>query len=152
MPRPAAGRAGRSYRFSGDHFVVVARAAVETDSPRLTMAIPRKLVPSSPVRNLMRRVIRESHLQAARTHTAWFGPAGGWSVRFQLVKVPQDPEAPVRETPGRSVRAAVRPFARRPTDRRLKLRVRAEIDSLFTRLVSRTPAVNLTPSAAGEGS
>lgn len=112
------------------------------------MAIPRKLVPSSPVRNLMRRVIRESHLQAARMHAAWFGPAGGWSVRFQLVKVPQDPDAPVRVAAGR----VVRPFARRPSDRRLKLRVRAEIDSLFTRLVSRTPAVHVTPASVGEGS
>lgn len=99
------------------------------------MAIPRKLVPSSPVRNLMRRVIRESHRQAARTHAVVFGAAGNWSVRVQLVKVPQDAAAPLREASGR----VLRPFARRPTDRQLKQRVRLEVDSLFSRLAARTP-------------
>ena len=101
----------------------------------------------------MRRVIRESHLHVARTHAAWFGPSGGWAVRFQLVKVPQDPDAPVRAASGRSVRKAARPFERRPTDRRLKLRVRAEIDGLFIRLVTRTPSASTTPAPApvGEG-
>lgn len=148
MPRNAAGRTGRSYRFSGDHFVVAARAAVDPDSPRLTMAIPRKLVPSSPVRNLMRRVIRESHRQAARTHATAFGASGNWSVRVQLVKVPQDPAVPDRDASGRSLR----PFARRPADRQLKQRVRIELDSLLGRLAARTPGALNTQLPTGRPS
>lgn len=99
-------------------------------SPLLTMAIPKKLVPSSPVRNLVRRVIRESHRAAlARAPQR----LGALQVRVQLQSVPQDPAAPVRDPQGRPLRA----FARRPTDRALKRRVRAELDTLFARLAAR---------------
>lgn len=99
------------------------------------MAIPRKLVPSSPVRNLMRRVIREAHRQAASTHAQSLGPQGDWSVRFQLVKIPVDPTISERNVRGQAVRA----FARRPADRTLKRQVRAEADALLRRFVARLP-------------
>jgi hypothetical protein len=61
------------------------------------------------VRNLMRRVIRESHRAAfARDPVA----LQALSVRVQLLKLPQDPASPARGADGR----ALRPFARRPTD------------------------------------
>ena len=94
------------------------------------MAVPKKQVPSSPVRNLIRRVVRESH-------RAWLAarPAGepAPSVRVQLVRLPQDPTAPLAGPNGR----ALRPFARRPTDRALARLVRAEVDGLFGRLAPR---------------
>jgi hypothetical protein len=48
----------------------------------------------------------------------------------QLARLPQDPAAPAAGPDGR----ALRPFARRPTDRALKRAVRAEVDGLFARL------------------
>jgi hypothetical protein len=90
------------------------------------MAIPKKLVPSSPVRNLIRRVIKESY-RAALPHRAVLA---GLSVRLHLTAVPQDPAAPSTGPDGR----ALRPFARRPTDRVLKRTVRAEVDGLFARI------------------
>jgi hypothetical protein len=90
------------------------------------MAIPKKLVPSSPVRNLVRRVIRESHRATLARRPA----LAGWSVRVQLTKLPQDPASPATGPDGR----ALRPFARRPTDRALKRLVRAEVDGLLARV------------------
>lgn len=95
------------------------------------MAVSKKLVPSSPVRNLMRRVIRESH-RAAHARDPVLLQA--LSVRVQLLKLPQDPDSPARGPDGR----ALRPFARRPTDGALKRLVRAEVDALFARLTSRS--------------
>lgn len=94
------------------------------------MAIPKKLLPSSPVRNLVRRVIRESYRAALAVEPQRLGSL---QVRVQLQAVPQDPQAPARGPDGR----ALRPFARRPTDRALKRRVRAEVDLLFARLAAR---------------
>lgn len=94
------------------------------------MAISKKLVPSSPVRNLMRRVIRESHRAAQARDMA---ALQALSVRVQLLKLPQDPASPARGPDGR----ALRPFARRPTDGALKRLVRAEVDALFERLAPR---------------
>jgi hypothetical protein len=94
------------------------------------MAISKKLVPSSPVRNLVRRVIRESHRAALARQPARLGAL---RVRVQLVSVPQDPCAPASDPQGRPLRA----FHRRPTDRALKRRVRAELDTLFARLAAR---------------
>ena len=90
------------------------------------MAIPKKLVPSSPVRNLIRRVIRESHRAALLRHPS----LGTRSVRVQLVALPQDPAAPAAGADGR----ALRPFARRPTDGALKRIVRTEVDGLLARV------------------
>jgi len=94
------------------------------------MAIPKKLIPSSPVRNLIRRVIRESWraLLAGQPQAL-----RGASVRVTLHAVPQDPAAPKAAPGGR----ALRPFARRPTDGALKRRVRVEVDGLLARLASR---------------
>jgi hypothetical protein len=94
------------------------------------MAIPKKLVPSSPVRNLMRRVIREAWRAALRRRPQGFG---AMTVRVTLNAVPQDPAAPKAAPGGR----ALRPFARRPTDGALKRRVRAEVDGLLERLAQR---------------
>ena len=89
------------------------------------MAIPKKLVPSSPVRNLIRRVIRESHRAALARHPR----LAEVSVRVQLAALPQDPAAPAAGPDGR----ALRPFARRPTARALTRIVRAEVDGLLVR-------------------
>jgi hypothetical protein len=94
------------------------------------MAIPKKLVPSSPVRNLMRRVIREAWRAALLRRPRAFD---GLSVRLTLNAVPQDPAAPKAGPSGR----ALRPFARRPTDGALKRRVRVEVDGLLERLAAR---------------
>ena len=99
------------------------------------MAVPKKLVPSSPVRNLIRRVVRESHREIARG-----GLLDALSVRVQLAAVPVDPAAPTAGPDGRPRRA----FARRPTDGALKRLVRAEADGLLGRLASRR-----APSADG---
>ena len=90
------------------------------------MAIPKKLVPSSPVRNLIRRVIRESHRAAVCVRPA----LDVLSLRVQLVAMPQDP---ARLTHGTD-RRPVRPFARRPTDGVLRRVVRAELDGLLVRV------------------
>ncbi len=90
------------------------------------MAIPKKLVPSSPVRNLIRRVIRESHRATLANRPA----LAALSVRVQLTALPQDPSAPTAGPDGR----ALRPFARRPTDGALKRAVRAEVDGLLARV------------------
>ena len=91
------------------------------------MAIPKKLVPSSPVRTLIRRVVRESHRAAASVRPG----LDALSLRVQLVAMPQDPARPVKGSDGR----ALRPFARRPTDGVLKRLVRAELDGLLARVV-----------------
>jgi hypothetical protein len=98
------------------------------------MGIPKKLVPSSPVRNAIRRVLRESHRDCARRHPARLGEL---SILVRLLRLPQDPAAPTAGPDGR----ALRPFARRPTDRALKRLVRAEFDQLLERL--------LAPAAGG---
>lgn len=97
------------------------------------MAIPRKLVPSSPVRNLMRRVIREAW-RLREQGAARVAPVESWSVRVQLVKIPVDPAAPLRTEAGKTLR----PFARRPTDGKLKRQVRTEVDALIARFLART--------------
>jgi hypothetical protein len=89
------------------------------------MAVPKKLVPSSPVRNLLRRVLREAHRSALNLHSA----LGDWSLRLQLVKMPVNPELPETDEKGR----AIRPFRRRPTDGLLKRRLRVEADELLRR-------------------
>jgi hypothetical protein len=90
------------------------------------MAIPKKLVPSSPVRNLMRRVIREAHRAVLGRRPA----LAQRSVHVHLLAVPRDPSAPASGPDGRTLR----PFARRPTDRALKRAVRAELDGLLARV------------------
>jgi hypothetical protein len=89
------------------------------------MAVPKKLLPSSPVRNLVRRVLRESH----RAALARYPGLGDWSLRLQLVRVPVDPDRPEQDDKGR----AIKPFRRRPTDGLLKRRLRAEADDLLAR-------------------
>ena len=90
------------------------------------MAIPKKLVPSSPVRNLIRRVIRESHRATLRVRPN----LDALQLRIQLVSVPQDPASPPKGPDGQPLR----PFARRPTDGVLRRVVRAEIDGLLARV------------------
>ncbi|MCA3179547.1 MAG: ribonuclease P protein component [Burkholderiales bacterium] len=128
---PSAGRMGRERRRPPDrrvgaHFAVVVRRPTDPASPRLMMAIPKKLVPSSPVRNLIRRVIRESHRATLARRPA----LSALSVRVQLTSVPQDPSSPATGADGRSAR----PFARRPTDGALKRVVRTEVDGLLAQL------------------
>jgi hypothetical protein len=128
-PVAPGGRKGAG-RLVGAHFAVGARRTTDAAIPRLMMAIPKKLVPSSPVRNLIRRVIREAH-RAARMRSPVTLQA--LSIRVQLVRLPLDPASPARGPDGR----ALRPFARRPTDRALGRLVRAELDALFARLTPR---------------
>lgn len=128
-PTGAHGRK-RPARLVSAHFTVGARRTTDVASPRLMMAVSKKLVPSSPVRNLMRRVIRESHRAAQLRDPALLERL---SVRVQLLKLPQDPASPLRGPDGR----ALRPFARRPADGALKRLVRAEIDALLLRLAPR---------------
>ena len=90
------------------------------------MAIPKKLVPSSPVRNLIRRVIRESHRATLLVRPG----LDALTLRIQLVAVPQDPASPPKGPDGRPLR----PFARRPTDGVLRRLVRAELDGLLARV------------------
>ncbi|MCX7227540.1 MAG: ribonuclease P protein component [Burkholderiales bacterium] len=126
--RSGAARSGskRPARLVGAHFAVGARRTTDGATPRLMMAIPKKLVPSSPVRNLIRRVIRESH------RATLLGRPGlhALSLRIQLVAVPQDPASPPKGPDGRPLR----PFARRPTDGALRRLVRAELDGLLARV------------------
>lgn len=91
------------------------------------MAISKKLVPSSPVRNLIRRVIREAYRAAAVARPQVLQAL---SVRVQLQKLPLDPAAATVGADGRPLR----PFARRPADGALKRIVRSEIDGLFARI------------------
>jgi hypothetical protein len=93
------------------------------------MGIPKKLVPSSPVRNTIRRVVRESH----RARLLREPQLADLSVLVRLIRLPLDPQAPAADAAGRSLRA----FARRPQDRALKRLVRAEVDQLFDRLPGR---------------
>jgi len=124
----------RPLRIAGEHFVITVRVASDPAEPRLMMAIPKKLAPSSPVRNRIRRVIRES-FRAAVLAPAKVMESGlpSWAIRIQMVKLPQDPASPLLESSGRKVR----PFARRPADRALKRVVRSEIDALMRRVLVR---------------
>jgi hypothetical protein len=123
---PAASPAGaRARRSSSAHLTLLARPEPAVRVPRLMMAVPKKLLPSSPVRNLVRRVLRESHRAALLRHP----PLRDWSLRLQLVRVPVDPLIPETDDKGR----AIRPFRRRPTDGVFKRRIRAEADELLGR-------------------
>jgi hypothetical protein len=124
---PGAARAGRP--INGPHFSVAARAAASPATPRLMMGIPKKLVPSSPVRNMIRRVVRESHRHLLAQHPERLGAL---SVLVRLLRLPLDPMAAATDAGGRPLR----PFRRRPQDRALKRLVRAEIDLLFGRLLA----------------
>ncbi len=123
---PAASPAGaRARRSSSAHLTLLARPEPAERVPRLMMAVPKKLLPSSPVRNLVRRVLRESHRAALVRHPG----LRDWSLRLQLVKVPLDPQIAEKDASGR----AIKPFKRRPTDGLLKRRIRAEADDLLGR-------------------
>jgi hypothetical protein len=123
----------------GLHFSIAARRvdppvsaaarASSASTPRLMMGIPKKLVPSSPVRNMIRRVVRESHRQFLGQHPERLG---AMSVLVRLLRLPLDPQAAATDSAGR----ALRPFRRRPQDRALKRLVRAEVDQLFGRLLA----------------
>jgi hypothetical protein len=128
-PVAPGGRKGPG-RLVGAHFAVGVRRTTDAAIPRLMMAIPKKLVPSSPVRNLIRRVIREAHRAGQARAPAALQAV---SIRVQLVKLPLDPASPARGPDGR----ALRPFARRPADRALRRLVRAELDTLLARLMPR---------------
>ena len=124
--KPAASPAGgRARRSSSAHLTLLARLEAGGKAPRLMMAVPKKLVPSSPVRNLVRRVLREAHRTAVRSHPSLLD----WSLRFQLVRIPVDPCLPEADEKGRVIRA----FRRRPTDGLLKRGLRAEADQLLGR-------------------
>lgn len=101
------------------------------------MAVSRKLVPSSPVRNLVRRVIRESHRYACQAQLENAQPdstrLGNWSLRIQLVDLPHDPAAPQKDVRGQGIKV----FKRRLTDGLLKRHLRADMDSLLVRLSAR---------------
>jgi hypothetical protein len=118
---------------NGPHFSVAARRAADVASPRLMMGIPKKLVPSSPVRNTIRRVVRESHRACAARDPA---RVGALSILVRLLRLPQDPSAAASDSRGKPVRA----FTRRPPDGALKRLVRAEIDTLLDRLLALQPA------------
>ncbi|MFZ9405790.1 MAG: ribonuclease P protein component [Burkholderiaceae bacterium] len=124
--KPAASPAGaRARRSNSAHLALLARLDAGGKAPRLMMAVPKKLVPSSPVRNLVRRVLREAHRSALMTHA----PLADWSLRLQLVKLPTNPELPETDAKGQGIR----PFRRRPTDGLLKRRLRVEADELLRR-------------------
>jgi hypothetical protein len=124
--KPAAPTAGaRARRSSSAHLTLLARPDAGGVAPRLMMAVPKKLVPSSPVRNLVRRVLREAHRAAVRSHPTLLD----WSLRLQLVGIPVDPVLPQADDKGR----AIRPFKRRVTDGLLKRGLRAEADQLLGR-------------------
>ena len=109
------------------------------------MAVSRKLVPYSPVRNLVRRVIRESHRHACQAQLENREPVdlnriqpdstrlGNWSLRIQLVDLPHDPAAPQKDARGQGIKV----FKRRLTDGLLKRHLRADMDSLLVRLSAR---------------
>ncbi len=109
------------------------------------MAVSRKLVPSSPVRNLVRRVIRESHRHAclAQPESVQAGDSsriqhdaallGSWSLRIQLVDLPHDPAVPQKDARGQGIKV----FKRRLTDGQLKRHIRADMDRLLGRLSMR---------------
>lgn len=122
-------RPGSSATASGLHFSISGRRAAGPDSPRLMMGIPKKLVPSSPVRNLIRRIIRVTHHDCARRHP---GRTAELSLLVRLLRLPQDPSSSATDPTGRPTRA----FARRPTDRALKRLVRAEIEPLLERVLA----------------
>lgn len=131
---PGATPSRRPLRIAGEHFVVTVRVASDPAEPRLMMAIPKKLAPSSPVRNRIRRVIRESFRAAVLAPAkAMANGLPSWAIRIQLVKLPQDATSPLIDSKGRKVR----PFARRPTDGALKRIVRSDIDALMHRVLAR---------------
>lgn len=119
---------------SGPHLAISSR---HVPAGGLMMAIPKKQVPSAPVRNMIRRVIRESYRACGDS-------LEGVNVLVKLTRMPIDPD--------RAVPPGARAFVRRPTDRALKRLVRAEIDALFSGLAadlrrrSRRPAA--TPSCS----
>ncbi len=96
------------------------------------IGIPKRLVPSSPVRNLIRRVVRESYRACARRDAARLQQL---SVLVNLLRLPLDAAQPAQGPGGAPVRA----FARRPTDRALKRALRAEADTLFARILGCSP-------------
>lgn len=111
------------------------------------MAVPKKLVPSAPLRNAVRRVVRES-VRAAGIEPM---PAS----LLKLVALPVFEEAspapqasgtagaaqrhPVAAAPAAAAKRAARakrdrPFDRRLPDRAFKRACRADADALFARL------------------
>jgi len=124
---------------------MAAKRATSADSPQLMMGIPKKLVPSSPVRNTIRRVVKESHRAHQRRHPV---PLADQSVLVRLLRLPVDANAPVTDERGRTLRA----FVRRPQDRAFKRLVRTEIDHLFDRLSAQLATARHEPVApAGRG-
>jgi hypothetical protein len=131
MPRAAApGGARRPPRLTGTFLAAGIRQRPEGAPPRLMMAIPKKLVPSAPVRNLIRRVIREAHRAAVAASPDAFGRV---DLHVQLIALPRDPAAPSSAPAGRPAR----PFDQRPPDGALKRAVRADADALLARVSAR---------------
>lgn len=98
------------------------------------VAVAKKLVPSSPLRNTIRRVVRE----AARARPQAALPA--LLVRLVALPVVDAPAvpAPTGSALVVSKRAKpVRPFERRLTDRALKRACRADLDVLLAQAADR---------------
>lgn len=100
------------------------------------VAVAKKLVPSSPLRNAIRRVVRE----AARAQASAVLPA----LLVRLVALPtvdestavraaRPVEGPATAASPKAAKRAkpARPFERRLTDRALKRACRADLDSLL---------------------
>ncbi len=134
VPRARAkGSVRRPQRRSGQFLSATVLQLGPHQLPRLLMAVPKKLVPSSPVRNLIRRVLRE----AWRAYQANSAVAPGRvSVRLQMHALPCDPTLAERDERGQLRRA----FARRPPDGALKRLIRADAQTLLSQSVRSTGA------------
>jgi hypothetical protein len=106
---------------------------------QLVLSVPKRLVPAAPLRNLIRRVIRESWRQVALE-------SGQARVLVVMVRLQRLPQALSRLTTAvtapspASGAGKVKPLVgrallqSRPTDRILKRLIRAESEQLFHRL------------------
>lgn len=141
--------ARRRARLDGRYFSLSWQRPHPSDAARgaLMMAVPKKLVPSAPLRNAVRRVVRES-VRAAGIHPM---PTG----LLRLVALPEfEQTPPASQSSGSQVSAQAhpavataagaakravraqrnRPFDRRLPDRAFKRACRADADALFARL------------------
>ena len=101
----------------------------------LMMAVPKKLVPSAPLRNTVRRVVRES-VRAAGIEPMPVGLLRLVALPvFESAPLPPAARAPVAPAAKRASRARRdRPFDRRLPDRAFKRACRTDADALFARL------------------
>ena len=141
--------ARRRARLDGRYFSLSWQRPHPSDAAggALMMAVPKKLVPSAPLRNAVRRVVRES------VRASGIEPMPAGLLRLVALPVFEEP-SPAPVAPGTAESADARPAAavaagaakrtarggrNRPFDRRLpdgafKRACRADADALFARL------------------